>query len=433
MKSKLEYAAGLVTLTLILPVSADVIYSGLLDYTIPTTFAGLTVHVGDGTLNPFFGGVGVGNNPALQPLRDGTGGLDTILNLGTGSTINGSSLYLSTGDGGSLDHVGTTFTDGAEGYLGFKLDGTKYGWMRVVFTNNTSTPVVPVVKDWAYDNTTGAAITTGNITQSAPSAGAQTVTLTSGTGQSFTLGTQITNSLGNGGGVTNSVVKEGAGTAILTGTNNFSGSTTVSNGTLLVNGSITGSGTVSVASLATLGGTGSITGPVIVNGILSPGASIESLTTGALTLNNLSTFAYEMDSGVVGNDKGDLQIVNGDLTLNGHIDLALSESTFTPNTTTLSMIQYTGALLGSGGFFFGATALTEGTVFNDGHNHWRISYVAETGGLNFATSMPGSHFITLSNLTAIPEPGSLLALGCLIGSGALFRRRPVGRGGLAAP
>jgi len=78
---------------------------------------------------------------------------------------------------------------------------------------------------------------------------------------------------------------------------------------------------------------------------------------------------------------------------------------------------------GDGGFFFGETALTEGTVFNDGHNNWKISYVAETGGLNFATSMPGSHFITLSNLTAIPEPASLLALGCLIGSGAFLRRR----------
>jgi hypothetical protein len=101
----------------------------------------------------------------------------------------------------------------------------------------------------------------------------------------------------------------------------------------------------------------------------------------------------------------------------------LSESTFTPNTTTLTIIQYTGALLGAGGFFFGETPLSEGTVFNDGHNNWKISYVAPTGGSNFATSIPGSHFITLSNLTAIPEPGSSLALGCLIGSGALLRRR----------
>jgi hypothetical protein len=31
--------------------------------------------------------------------------------------------------------------------------------------------------------------------------------------------------------------------------------------------------------------------------------------------------------------------------------------------------------------------------------------------------------ITLSTLTAVPEPGSLLALGCLVGSGLALRRR----------
>ena len=426
MKNKLQYAAGLVTLTLILPASADVIYSGYQNISIPTNFTGASVTVAGGTINPFFGGVGVANDANFQPVRAGTGGLDPILNLATGTPVDGSSLYYSTGAGGSSTHEGGgsgQFTAGTEGYLGMKLSGTNYGWMRVVFTNNTSTPVAPVIKDWAYDNTTGAAIEVGNIVQSAPSAGTQTVTLTSGTGKSFTLGTQLTDSLGNTGGVTNSVVKTGAGTATLTGSNGYSGVTTVSEGKLLVNGSIIGSGTVSVASGATLGGTGSIAGPVIVDGILSPGASIESLATGALTLNNLSTLAYEMDSGAVGDDKGDLQIVNGDLTLNGHINLALSASLFAPNTTTLSLIQYTGSLLGGGGFFFGETALTEGTVFDDGHNNWKISYIAETGGLNFATPIPGSHFITLNNLTAIPEPGSLLALGCLLGSGTFLRRR----------
>lgn len=71
--------------------------------------------------------------------------------------------------------------------------------------------------------------------------------------------------------------------------NTYSGGTTVSNGRLLVNnstGSGTGSGAVSVTPGGTLGGTGGITGTVTINGgILSPGASIESLSSGALTLN----------------------------------------------------------------------------------------------------------------------------------------------------
>lgn len=82
------------------------------------------------------------------------------------------------------------FVAGSEGYIGFKLDGVNYGWMRVIFTNNTGGAVV---KDWAYDNS-GSALVTGNVLQSAVSGGAQTVTLTSASG-SFTLGTAITDAL----------------------------------------------------------------------------------------------------------------------------------------------------------------------------------------------------------------------------------------------
>ena len=42
--------------------------------------------------------------------------------------------------GGSQDHLvggSPTFAAGVEGYIGFKLNGTNYGSMRVVFTNNT--------------------------------------------------------------------------------------------------------------------------------------------------------------------------------------------------------------------------------------------------------------------------------------------------------
>jgi autotransporter-associated beta strand protein len=444
MKAKHLHVITFGALGLVMPATADVIYSNLQDIAIPATFDGLYLNVETGAwntnmaapvagwdINPLYGGRSVANSPAFQPVRSGTGSASPIVNLAAGASVGTGSVFStfvqgaggetpgSPGYGGSqmLTGSGGNFTADQEGYLGFRLNGTNYGSMRVVFTNNTSGAMI---KDWAYDNT-GAAIGTGWIHTDIVSGTARTVTLNPGSSEAFTLGSQLANASGS---ITNSVLKTGAGTTILTGANTYSGTTTVNEGALLVNGSITGLGTVSVAGGATLGGSGSIAGPVIVDGILSPGtASIESLSTGALTLNTGSAFAYEMNSSVVGNDKGDLQIVNGNLTLNGHIELALSESTFTPNTTTLTIIQYTGALLGAGGFFFGETPLSEGTVFNDGHNNWKISYVAPTGGSNFATSIPGSHFITLSNLTAIPEPGSSLALGCLIGSGALLRRR----------
>ena len=65
MKTKFPYLTGLVTLSLSLPASADTIYSGLLNTTIPTDFTGTTVIIAGGTLNPFFGGVGVANNNLL--------------------------------------------------------------------------------------------------------------------------------------------------------------------------------------------------------------------------------------------------------------------------------------------------------------------------------------------------------------------------------
>ena len=415
MKSKSRYLTGLVTLTLMLPAAADTLYSNFQNLTIPTNFTGVTVNIAGGTLNPFFGGVGVANNDLLQPLRTGTGDLATLLDLTVGSTIDAGSLYLSAGYGGSLDHLGSTFTAGQEGYIGFKLNGADYGWMRVVFTGNTTGAVI---KDWAYDNS-GAAIAVGRVQQSAAVSGAQTVTLSPGTGEAFTLGSQITDTGGN----VNSVIKTGGGTTTLPGTNSYTGTTTVNGGKLLVNGSVTGSGTVTVSSGGTLGGTGSISGPVIVNGVLAPGASIESLSSGALTMNGGSGFAYEMNSGAGTAVAADLQQVFGNLALTGTVTLGLTDLASTPGAfaagTTLSLINYAGTW--NGGFFtYGAGVLTNNGTFTAGLNTWRINYDAISGGLNFATEYTSGHFVTL---TAVPEPGSWLALGCLIGSGALLRRR----------
>jgi autotransporter-associated beta strand protein len=418
MKTKFRYLTGLVTLTLILPASADTIYSGLLDTPIPTDFTGTTVTIAGGTLNPFFGGVGVANNNLLQPFRDGTGNLDTLLNLSVGTTIDAGTVYLSSGYGGSVDHLGASFMAGTEGYLGFKLNNSNYGWMRVVFTNNTSGAMI---KDWAYDNG-GGAIATGNVLQSG-----STVTLNSAFG-SFTLGSQVSGA--------NSVVKDGANSATLTGTNNYSGTTTVNEGDLLVNGSITGTGAVGVgggATVATLGGTGSIAGAVTMddNGILSPGASIESLATGALTFNTGSTFDYEMDSSALPAVAADFQQVFGALALSGTVTLNLTDldtvspTMFAPGTT-FSLIKYAGAW--NGGFFtYAGNELSNNEVFTAGLNTWKIIYNAGNteGGINFATEYNdlSGQFVNLTSLTAIPEPGGLLTLGCLVGSGVFLRSR----------
>jgi autotransporter-associated beta strand protein len=262
-----------------------------------------------------------------------------------------------------------------------------------------------------------------------------TVSLTSGsitgtggtlTGSSYAMESgAVSAKLGGTGALT----KTGNGTLTLTGENAYTGTTAVNVGKLLVNntsGSGTGTGTVSVANAAILGGTGTISGSVTISagGTLTPGASIESLTMGAMSMGDGSIFEFEYNATLDAGVAADLLSVKGNLDLGGiggtvTLDLKDLGSTSFVENTTLSLIQYTGTL--EGGFF---TGLAEGGEVTLGGNTWYIHYGADSGGLNFASeTIEGSHFITLSNFSAIPEPGSFLALGCLIGSGMMLRRR----------
>ena len=207
---------------------------------------------------------------------------------------------------------------------------------------------------------------------------------------------------GTGSPVT-SLIKTGAGTLTLSGTNTYTGATNVNGGTLLIDGSNTGSGAVNVGGTGTLGGTGSIAGAVNVTGVLSPGASIETLASGALTLNNLSKFAYEVNSSVAATVGADLQKVTGDLALNGTVtlnltDIASIKTAFTTGTI-FSLINYTG-VWNSGLFTYNAVPLGDDTQFSFGDNVWQIDYNAATGGANFSGEYAGDTD-SFVNITAI--------------------------------
>ena len=82
------------------------------------------------------------------------------------------------------------------------------------------------------------------------------------------------------------LTKVGTGTLTLSGLNHYNGATTVSQGALQVPGSLAGSA-VTVAAGSSLGGTGTIGGPVTVAGTLAPGTA----AIGTLTISNTLTAA----------------------------------------------------------------------------------------------------------------------------------------------
>ena len=147
--------------------------------------------------------------------------------------------------------------------------------------------------------------------------GADTLTLQGASTGANTLAQVINDSPVSGA---TSLVKAGAGTWVLTGTNTYSGPTTLTGGTLQVDGTL-GTNAVTVTN-ATLTGTGLVAGPATFQsgstlapgdnaiGTLSFGSSL-TMNSGSLTLLNLSK-----NGGVLANDA---VAVTGALLLNGSL------------------------------------------------------------------------------------------------------------------
>jgi autotransporter-associated beta strand protein len=221
-----------------------------------------------------------------------------------------------------------------------------------------------------------------------------------------------------------SVTKDGAGTWKLTGTNTYTGGTTISNGKLLVNGSLTGSGAVSVASGATLGGSGSIAGATMIGsgGIHAPGNSpgVQAFTS-ALTYTDGSIFSWEIDRTKDQAIRGTgYDAVNVTGTLAG-LDGADA------NTTTDAIFRI---IIGDAGFtddFWTKNNHTWANIFTESNGTTVKSSWAGIFGGGFEYYNTNGTFSlsdnTLSwNYSAVPEPSSVLA-GLLLGAGLLRRRR----------
>ncbi|MCP5531999.1 MAG: autotransporter-associated beta strand repeat-containing protein [Akkermansiaceae bacterium] len=163
-----------------------------------------------------------------------------------------------------------------------------------------------------------------------------------------TNGNNISLASGFASGSTGSLTKNGAGTLTISASNDYSGGTTVNGGKLVIGASnATGSGDVTVNTGSTVGGTGSIGGTLDVKsgGIVTPGASVGTLSAGGLNLEAGSAATFEFDSG---NDM--LAVANsGGLTIDGGA-ITLLDGSALPFATpgTYNLISYSGAINGAG-------------------------------------------------------------------------------------
>lgn len=176
------------------------------------------------------------------------------------------------------------------------------------------------------------------------------------------------------------LVKTDLGTLVLAANNTYTGGTEVSAGRLLVNGTqAAGAAANTVGASGTLGGTGQLGGNLTVDGALAPGdlAGPGTLTIdGDLVLNAGARLNYRLgQAGTAGGALNDLLVVNGDLTLDGTLNVTQSAGgTFGPGIYRL--IDYTGALTDQG--------LALGTLAGMGTNAIQTSIAGQVNLINTA-------------------------------------------------
>ncbi len=252
------------------------------------------------------------------------------------------------------------------------------------------------------------AITTSNDTVGAVTLTSGSITGTTGvlTGSSYTVKSGTISAILGGSDI--ALTKDTAGTVTLSGSNTYTGTTTISEGKLVMGDAASDNfdtSGVTVASGATLGGSGTIAGTLGLTGVLAPGDDgIGTLAAATTTWNgggNTAETIWQFDLSAT-NGISDKLEVNGDFTKG------------TPGTYKFDFMNSAPNALGN---IYTLVTWTGTTNFS----------VSDFSWTNLGGSFNGldSQFTLNANsltFTAVPEPTSALA-GLLISAGLLRRRR----------
>ncbi|HRJ71351.1 MAG TPA: autotransporter-associated beta strand repeat-containing protein [Terrimicrobiaceae bacterium] len=285
--------------------------------------------------------------------------------------------------------------------------------------NTTPTDAASILIDGAYSVgqniilnktvATGTATTTLGGSSAHDSSFTGTITM----GSTGTFGRALTVTAANGGKVTfsgniltsgtdnsDSITKIGQGTVVFSGSNTYKGITQINAGTLLVNGSHSGGGAYTVASTATLGGTGTITEVVNINsgGFLLAGTG--TAASGTLTIAGNTTFA----------DGSTIELTLGASGV--HSTLARSSGTWTFDSDQAFNFINQGA---TAGFY---DNIITGLAGDPGVGSWTIANAGWVGTFAY----DGSNNVDLT-LSAVPEPTSVALFVASLGFAVFFRKR----------
>jgi len=296
-------------------------------------------------------------------------------------------------------------------FSGAISDGTSSGTVAVTLTGGTGTQIFTGTNTYTGATT----ISAGNTLQLGDGTNDGVISSNSAISNNGALLYNIVGSQNYSGTVsgTGTVTKLGEGTQKLSGYNTYTGKTQVQSGKMAVSGTLSATSGVSVnqgAELnvtglinqsATISLSGKLTGSGVVGAVqadstaeVDPGngtSSIGTLTTEAFTLANTSTVAFDLTIGntTMGSGINDLIAVNGNLTLDGVLNLNFIGTGLASGTYTL--FTYTGTL-------------TDNTL--------DLSQ-------SFLTTYEGSHIDTSTvgvvDLIVVPEPGTWAFLSGGIG------------------